>query len=308
MRRSTDLIERMQQFYLSRKTFLVSLIGALILMPVGMIMQAFIDDLIPYEWIAFFVLYCLLIGLFITHRKQDYILMNGIVSGILIYEFVRYVYLITYLTSDYALSFSYSKGLLGCFFLSSAFLCIAVVFLITYNHFTINRSHAVNRTKIIFNQFMLFFSFFMPFFFATASSMLGLSINVAVAYGVSYLADALVLLVVACCELELALNRKDETTTEDLVTSDIKASLWYLCSLLFALLCLNMALILPDTRVFAFILSFIDVLLSFGLLIYYLNRNKEPSPRLRTYLHVGLMMTIGLMVFFIGYFIWIVLS
>ena len=89
------MFKNISRFYLSKKTFLIAIITTMILEPVGMIMEIKMNDLIPFEIIAYFILFLLLIGLFITHHKKDYILLNGIVSGILIYEFVSVVYFLS---------------------------------------------------------------------------------------------------------------------------------------------------------------------------------------------------------------------
>ena len=306
------MLEKMSRFYLSKKTFLIAIIAAIILEPIGMIMQIIINQLfplemtdliIPFEMIAYVILFLLLIGLFITRHKEDHILMNGIVSGILIYMFVRYVYLLYFFTGDDALSYYRSAGFLGCFCLAFTFLAVAVVCIIAYNHFTINRSRAVNRTKIILNQFLLFFSFFIPFFFVLMSYLFGYSVYEIITYGVVYLSDAFVFLTVACCELELAMNREDETALEELVPADVKAAIWYTFSFLFSLLCLSMSILLTNAKTFVVVLNNIDLILSLVLLIYYLNKKKKPSPKFRIGLTVGCVATIGLMVFTIGYFI-----
>lgn len=302
------MIEKISHFYLSKRTFLIAIIATMILGPIGMIMEIKLNAIIPFELIAYGVLFLLLIGLFITHHKEDYILMNGIISGILIYEFVRYVYLITYYTNADTLSYLDSAGFFVYFGYAFMFLAIAVVCLITYNHFTLNRSRAVNRTKIIVNQFLLFLSFFAPIVLSISEYMLGDSVYEMVTYAVVGFSDAFLLLTVACCELELTVNRKDETTLEDAAPADVKAALWYAFSFLFGLLCLILAILLPNVKTFVFILSSIDVLLSLALLIYYLNKKKNPSRKIKICLCAGLIVTVGLTIFNLGYYIWTILS
>ena len=302
------MLERITRFYLSRKTFSIAIVATLLTELLGMVMELTLNDLIPFELIAYGILFLLLIGLCITYHKQDHILMNGIVSGILIYEFVRYVYLLSYVANDALLSYYSSEGLFGCFCFSFVFLSVAVVFLITYNHFTINRSRAVNRTKIVLNQFLLFLSFFTPIAIIAMSCLLAYSVYEIGAYAAVYFSDALVLLVVACCELQLAMNRTDGTAMEELIPSDVKAALWYAFSFLFGLLCLSMSILVSNTKPFVYVLSNTDLLLSLALLIYYLNRKKEPSPGFRICLCAGFVTTVGLMFFSIGYFVWTILS
>ncbi len=297
------MLKKISHFYLSKKTFLIAIIMAMIFEPIGMIMQIRLNSLIPFEWLAFFVLYSLLIGLFITHHKEDHILINGIISGILICEFVRYVYLITYYTDDATLLYLQSAGFFVYFCFAFMFLAIAVVCIITYNHFTLNRSRAVNRTKIVLNQFLLFLSFFTPIVLSIAECMIGDSVYEIVTYSVIGFSDVFLLLVVNCCELELAVNRTDETALEQLVPMDVAAALWYAFSALFGLLCLILAVLLPNAQVLMFALGIINFSLSLGLLIYYLNKKKEPSRKGGIYLLVGLITTIALMLFSAGCFV-----
>lgn len=294
------MIEKLSRFYLNKKTFLIAIIATLILEPVGMILLLSLGELIPFEVIAYGMLFFLLAGLFITHHKGDYILMNGIVSGILIYEFVRYAYLIAQFTGEDIPAYLHGAGAFIRFCFAFCFLAIAVVCLITYNHFTLNRSRAVNRTKIILNQFLLILSFFAPIVLIAMEAMLGDSVYEIVAYAIVGFSDAFLLLVVACCELELAINRRDEIALEELAMPDVRAALWYTVSGLFGLYALVMAVLLPDAGAFSYILSSIDLALSLGLLIYYLNKVKEPSPGYRTFLRAGKVATAGLTAFFIG--------
>lgn len=302
------MLEGVSRFFLSKKTFLVAIIAAILLELVGMIMELSLNDLIPFELIAYGILFLLLIGLFIIHRRQDYILMNGIVSGILIYEFVRYAYLFSYYTDDALLPLFLDAGFFGCFCFSFLFLSITIVCLITYNHFTINRSHAVNRTKIVLNQFLLVVSFFAPIPCTIIGCLIASSLFELVTYVVLCLSDALLLLIVACCEMQLAMNQIDRTALEELVLSDVKAVFWYAVSLLFSVLCLSMSVLLSNSKAFMYVLSSIDFLLSMGLLIYYLNKNKKSSPKLKIFLYIGLVATIGLMIIFVCYFAWTVFS
>lgn len=293
------MLEKISHFYLSKKTFIVAIIATMILEPVGMVMEISLGELIPFEIIAYCVLFLLLIGLAITHHKEDHILMNGIVSGILIYEFVRYVYLFSYFTGDDSFSYFRSAGFFGCFSLAVVFMAVAVVVLITYNHFTLNRSRAVNRTKIVLNQFLLFVYFFIPVIISIVSCILSFTLFEIVTYTVVFVSDASLLLVVACCELELAINRRDETALEKLVISDVKSTLWYAFSFLFSLFCMSMTIILPDSKSFVLVFGIIYTVLSLILLIYYLNRKKEPSLKLKICLNAGLIATIGFLVFFL---------
>lgn len=116
------MIEKLSRFYLNKKTFLIAIIATLILEPVGMILLLSLGELIPFEVIAYGMLFFLLAGLFITHHKGDYILMNGIVSGILIYEFVRYAYLIAQFTGEDILAYLHGAGRLFVFVLPFVFL------------------------------------------------------------------------------------------------------------------------------------------------------------------------------------------
>ena len=299
------MLEKLSRFYLNRKNFLIAIIATMILEPVGMIMEIKIDDVIPFELIAYGILFLLLIGLFITHHKEDYILLNGIVSGILIYEFVSAVYFLSLYIDNLA---NYrSLGFVGCLCLSFMFLFVTIIFMITYNHFTLNRNRAVNRTKIILNQFLLIIIFWEPIITIVLSSMLGLTVFEMVTYIIVYASDAFLLLLVACCELELAMNRSDETRLEELVPSDVRSTLWYAVSFLFALFSLIMTILLPNTKAFMLVLSVIDSLLSIGFLIYYLNKKKEPSSKFSNTIYVGFIITIGLMAFFICHYVWTII-
>ena len=299
------MFKNISRFYLNKKTFLIAIITTMILEPVGMIMEIKMNDLIPFEIIAYFILFLLLIGLFITHHKKDYILLNGIVSGILIYEFVSAVYFLSVYID--MLEYFRNLGFFGCFCLSFMFMFVTVIFFITYNHFTLNRNRAVSRTKIILNQFLLIIVFWEPIITIVMSSMLGLTVFEMVTYIIVYASDAFLLLVVACCELELAMNRSDETRLEELVPSDIRSTLWYAVSFLFALFSCSMIILLSNAKALILALSIIDVLISIGFLIYYLNKRKESSSKFRIFLYVGFITTIGLMVFFIGHFVWTIL-
>lgn len=300
------MFKNISRFYLSKKTFLIAIIATMILELAGMIMELIIDDVVPFELISYGILFLLLIGLFITHHKKDYILLNGIVSGILIYEFVITAYFLSLYIDNLANYRSF--GFFGCFVLSVMFLSVTVIFLITYNHFTLNRSRAINRTKIIVNQFLLCIVFFEPFITIVACVVFGFAAFEIVTYIAVYGSDASLLLMVACCELELAMNRKDETRLEELVPSDVKSTLWYAVSFLVALLVFSMSILLPNAKAFVFVLSLIDVLISSVLLIYFLNKKKKPSSKFKIFLYVGFVTTIGLMIFFIGRFVLIILS
>lgn len=299
------MFKNISRFYLNKKTFIIAIIATMILEPVGMIMEIKIDDVIPFELIAYGILFLLLIGLFITHHKKDYILLNGIVSGILMYEFVNAVYFLSVYIDN--LEYYRSLGFFGCLCISIMFLFVTVIFLIAYNHFTLNRRRAVNRTKIILNQFLLFIVFLEPFIAIVMSSMIGLTVFEMITYIIVYASDAFLLLVVACCELQLAMNRNDETRLEEPVPSDIKATLWYAVSFLFSLFICCMNIILSNAKPLILILSIVDIIFSIGFLIYYLNKKKKPSSKLSIFIYVGFITTIGLMVFFIGHFVWTIL-
>ena len=303
------MLEKLSRFYRSKKTFTFAIIMTMILQPIGMIVGLLINDLIPFEIIAYVILFLLLIGLFITHHKEDYILMNGIISGILVYVFVRYVYVFSFFATDEVISFCREEGgYLACLGLSFIFISIAVVFLINYGHFTINRSSKINRTKIVINQFLLFISFFVPLIYIVIGPSAQYTTYQIIDYAIIYFSDAFLLLAVACCELELALSRKDETALEELNPLDVKLTLWYVSSFLFSLLCLVMIIILLGTETYMHALCMIDFILSLVLFIYYLNRKKKPSAKLRVYLYAGFITTVGIMVFFIGRFIWTIIS
>lgn len=302
------MLKKLSRFYLSKKTFIIAIIATMILAPIGMIMEITLDDLIPFEIISYGVLYLLLIGLCITYHKKDYILMNGIVSGILIYLFVRYAYLFSFFANKEALLYYGVAGFFGYFCIAVLFMSIALVCLISYNHFTLNRRRAVNQTKIVLNQFLLFISFFIPIVYIITCFMLRLTVYETVAYAIVYFADALLLLVVACCELKLSMNINDDASFGELASSDVKATIWYAFSLLFSILCLSMAIILSNTKIIAYVFIILNLLFSSSLLIYYLNKKKKPSKKLKIYLYVGFISTIVIMAFFIGYFIITVLS
>ena len=301
------MLEKLSRFYRSKKTFTFAIIMTMILQPIGMIMGLLINDLIPFEIIAYVILFLLLIGLFITHHKEDYILMNGIISGILVYVFVRYVYVFSFFADDVAIAYCRENGFLACFAFSFIYISVAVVFLIVYSHFTINRSRKINRTKIVLSQFLLFLSFFVPIVYIVLIPLFGYTTYQVIDYAIIYFGDAFLLLTVACCELELAMNRKDETVLEELNPIDVKATLWYASSFIFSLLCLVVTVLLSGNKTFVYALSVIDFILSLVLLIYYLNRKKKPSTKLRICLYVGFIMTIVIMAFFIGYFVWAIL-
>lgn len=305
------MLEKVSHFYQSNKTFMFAIIATMILEPLGMIMGLMVNDLIPFEIIAYAVLFLLLIGLFITHHKKDYILMNGIISGILMYMFVRYAYLLSFFADEETLLYCHEVGPLACLGISLVYIIIAVVFLITYNHFTINRSRKVNRTKIVLNQFLLFLSFFVPFIYTALSPLLIFdeiyTTYQMVGYIIIYFSDAFLLLTVACCEFELAMNRNDKTTLEDLNLADIKMTLWYASSFIFSLFCICLSILSSSSNVISFVFSIFDALLSLSLLIYYLNKKKEASGKLKTCLSVFFAITIGIMIFFVGRFIWLLL-
>ena len=295
------MLEKISRFYLSKKTFLIAVIATMILGPVSAIVAAISGEMLPFDWMNFLIVLCSMIGLLITRQKEDHILMNGIISGILITIIIRYGYYIQYIAdglSDYR-----SGGFASCFDISLIFLAFFILFLIAYNHFSLNRMGVVNQTKITINQFLLFLAFFSPVTFFLLGVAEDYSVLELILTAVSYSADSSLLLVVACCEFDLAVNRKDGVALEKANSKDILLALWYTLSALFSVLFLSIVILTAKTNPIMISLSSIDLLVSLVVLFYYLNKRKEPSLKGKRRLRVSLILTIGLTVFSLGYFI-----
>lgn len=300
------MLENISRFYLSKKTFLIATITTMILGPAGVIMSAISGEMIPFEWMGFLIILCSMIGLLITRHKEDYILMNGIISGILISLIIRYGYLIQYIADS--LSDFRSGGFVSCFGISLVFLSFFMLFLIAYDHFSLNRMGVVNQTKITINQFLLFLAFFSPVSFFVFGIASDYSVFDLIITAIVYSADSTVLLVVACCELDLAVNRKDGVALEKANSKDIRFALWYTLSALFSVLFLSMLILMAGANPIIIGLSSVDLLVSLVVLFYYLNKRKDPSLKGKRRLRVSLVITIGLTAFSLGCFIWMALS
>ena len=199
------MMTRYRMLFLSQKTFTVSAVCAFVLLPVGLLLTALSGQLTLFTAVCPFLCLTLCAGLFSAYRREDLIRVSGLVAGILLVELCRYAYL-----SERYLSVGVeaivSLGLYGCMMLSGYLMVCFILLMIIWNHFTIHLGRNSGRTKMIANQISITVLLFCFITLVAENWLKGGSRLQQLAGAVTFLADLALFMIIACCDLYLAVD------------------------------------------------------------------------------------------------------
>lgn len=199
------MVTRYRMLFLSQKTFMTSVIGAFILLPLSMILNALAGQLTLFSAVCFLLCLALCAGLTLAYRKEDVLRVSGLVAGILLVELCRY----TYLSERYlsvGVEAIVSLGLYGCMMLSGYLMVCFILIMVIWNHFTAYVGRASGRTKMIVNQIAITVLLLCFLLLVAENWLKGGSTVEQIAGAVSYLSDLCLLMAVACGDLYLAVD------------------------------------------------------------------------------------------------------
>ena len=196
---------RYRMLFLSRKTFLTSVIGAFILLPVSTVLMKLTGQLTAFTAVCCLLNLLLCVGLTAAWLREDVIRVSGLVAGILLVELCRYAYVSEQYISA-GVDAVVAQGLVACMMFSDYLMVCCVLLMVTYNHFTIFVGQNSGRTKMAVNQVSICV-LLLCFLVLTAESwMMGGSLLRQVSGALGFLSDLCLIMAVACCELYLAVD------------------------------------------------------------------------------------------------------
>ena len=296
------MIQFFKKLYLNKIVFLVLIAELASLFPLSVLMCVMSEQMTVFYGFIYAASIVLIVSMFLSYRRRDLILMNGIVSAIMIIEILRYAFVIgTYIqmgTEDII-----SNGFMYCIELALKCFAFFVEIFIAYNHYTLNTKHENNQTKIIVNQFSLlvlgfvFLGIIAVNWFAHTNPWLLLSNSLL------YLCDVLIYGGIACCELVLSTSRNDNKMNRG-NPKDIKGALWYLIMLFCGSYGLIIAYLIKGLPGILVLGDFVITVVCTGGLIYCLHRKNDiAKPIVRFGRVVAFLISLGAVACLIGFFI-----
>ncbi|MCQ2755117.1 MAG: FUSC family protein [bacterium] len=112
------MIDKLKQLFFYEKTFYITIIGTLVLLPVNTFFHFFIQEIALLPFCLFFAGFALSIGVLTAYIRGDLINLNGLVVALIMYLFFRYGLSVEYLMS-YDSETILNYGLAGCLIISS---------------------------------------------------------------------------------------------------------------------------------------------------------------------------------------------
>ena len=193
--------------FLNKKTFTIAAAGALILLPVSMILMvlAASPQLTIFTVVSTLLNFLLCAGLIFAWKKEDIIRISGLVAGILLVELCHYAYL-SELYISIGVDTIVSMGLIRCMMLSSYLMICFIILMSTYNHFTIFLGRKSGRTKLIANQISICVLLFCFLILTVENWLVDDSLLRQAAGAAGCLSDLCLFTVIACCELYLTVD------------------------------------------------------------------------------------------------------
>lgn len=196
---------RYRMLFLDQRTFLAAAIGALVLLPVSLVLTALAGQLTIFIAAGFMLELVLCAGLTAAWRKEDVIRISGLVAGILLTELCLYVYQ-TERSLSVGVDGIVAMGLTACMVLSACLMVCFILLMVTYNHFSIRPERNSGRTKLIANQLSLCVLLLCFLFLTGESWLMDTSLLRRAASAAGCLSDLCLFVMVACCELYLAVD------------------------------------------------------------------------------------------------------
>lgn len=246
-----------RMLFLSKKTFYIAAIAALIFLPFSVILTAMHGQMTILD--AAIPLLCMALcgGLIEFYRKENLIHLSGLLGVALQLEFIRYLYL-TEETLQLGVEGILSQGLYFSMLFTSYILVAFVILVITFNHFTLQIGRASIMTKMTVNQvsvFVLFLCFLSMF---AERLMVGGPILLQLAEGLSFLADLCIFVMINCCDMVLVLdgqelfsrNRRKGRLNMS-IKKNVRYALIHLAGIFICIFCLTMIFLLGGIPHFA---------------------------------------------------------
>ncbi len=268
------MIDKLKQLFFYEKTFYITIIGTLVLLPVNTFFYFFIQEIALLPFCLFFAGFALSIGVLTAYIRGDLINLNGLVVALIMYLFFRYGLSVEYLMS-YDSETILNYGLAGCLIISSGIMAFCIIIIMAINHFSMNTSVGNNQTKIVVNQLLTIVLFFVMASLIIEYIIVGGSIQNTVIYCLGFFCDMLLVCAVACCEMRLAVDRTDNKMNRG-SEKDVKLAVWYLIAFLLCIFGITMLLLTKDYSVFFYIACIMAGIFCLTGLIFHLhNYNKN---------------------------------
>lgn len=196
-----------KRFFFNAKTYSICMITEIVLICVILICDKSAGELNLFTLFEIFLRTMLLIGLYRAYRRENIMLMSGIVAGLLfciLYREANHVLgdLMT-LSVDKFIMMGYKGSLYLCISMTILFLeCVMV-----YNHFSIGIHHINGITKLTVNEiatFMLFIMFIVQIF---SNFFLDLNYLTIASYVCATFAEGVLFVIIVHCDLLTAIDR-----------------------------------------------------------------------------------------------------
>lgn len=191
--------------FLNRKTFSAASVGAISLLIVSMYLMLRSDQMTIFTTVCSLLIFFMSAGLCAAWKKEDLLKTSGLVGAILLVELCRYIYL-----SEQYLNIGVdtivSMGLVQCMLLSTYLMICFVIVMVAYNHFTICLGKKTGHTKLIANQISICVLLLCYLVMTVERWLIAGDLLQQFANILSCLSDLCLFIMIACCELYLAVD------------------------------------------------------------------------------------------------------
>lgn len=191
--------------FLNRKTFAIAAVGVFSFLIASLCLMALTEQLTIFTTACCLLIFFMSAGLAAAWKKEDLLRTSGLVGGVLLVEFCKYIYL-----SEQYLSIGVdaivSLGMVQCMLFSAYLMVCFVILMVTFNHFTIRLGKTSGRTKLIANQISICVLLLCFLFMTVARWLITDHILQQSANALGCLSDLSLFVMIACCELYLTVD------------------------------------------------------------------------------------------------------
>ena len=196
---------RYRMLFLSKNTFYVAAIAAIVLLPASVVLTAIHAQLTILRVAIPLLCTVLCAGLIVAYRTENLIHLSGITGAVLLLELCRYLYL-TEQVLQFGVDGIVSKGLYFCMLFSGYIMVAFMTLIVIFNHFTIQLGKVSSRTKMEVNQASIVL-LLLCFLTMTAERwLMGDLVSLQLTDAVSYLSDLCLFILIACCDMVLTVD------------------------------------------------------------------------------------------------------
>lgn len=196
-----------KRFFFHEKTYSMCLITEIVLICIILICDKMAGEIPLFTLFEILLRSMLLVGLYRAYRRENIMLMSGLVAGLLfciLYREANHVLgdLMT-LSVDKFIMMGYKGSLYLCISMTILFLeCV-----MTYNHFSIGIHHINGITKLTVNEISTFMLFIMLVIQICSNFFLDLNYLVIASYVCETLAEGVLFVIIVHCDLVTAIDR-----------------------------------------------------------------------------------------------------